>query len=544
MSISSDTQGNAAAAQSTRGFGKSFFSSSAGILLSRISGLLRDSLTAAYWGATEVAQAAYKTAFAIPNSLRELFCEGAFSSAFVPMISAHIAKDGRESAWRLANRAITLQLLALVAVTLLFSAIAGIFWASRLFAWHELTDTTLKILPILMPFAVLICVSGALCALLNCLKIFFLSSLIQVVFNLVQIASVIALHYSWKRNEPGALLFYCGSTILAGFLQFALLLYICRKHGYTYRFDLNLRDSEVRLFCSKLGPGVLGSGLQQINSLIDKAIGNILGSAAIGALYYSNRLVFLPIGLFGVTMSTVCLPALSRAHAQGDAAGVVKALDYALRNILFLALPATALLMVCDRDIILLLFARGAFNEHAIQETHWALMFYLVGLPAFCCHKVATNPFHARLDTATPVRVASAMLLLNVVLNFSLMWWLRQGGLTLATSICSWLGTIILLRLNRKVLPQWTPAPVLKALLGLGAASACGAVATVFTVRLCANLPRTTLWQASRVAVASASLGAVYLIVCLLLRRPEPGELFGALLRRRRRQKTTVQHGA
>ncbi len=517
--------------KSAAGFGRALFSSSAGILLSRISGLLRDSATAAYWGATEVAQAAYKTAFAIPNSLRELFCEGAFASAFVPMVSAHIAKDGRESAWRLANRAITLQLVVLVVVTLLFSGIGAALWLSRLFAGAPTTDVTLKILPLLMPFSVLVCVSGSFCALLNCIKVFFLSSAIQLVFNMVQVLSVVALHFSWQRNEPQALYFYCGSTILAGFLQLAILLSICRRHGYTYRFELSW-DGEVRLFCKKLIPGVLGSGLQQLNSLIDRVIGLMLGSAAIGALYYSNRLVFLPIGLFGVTMSSVCLPALSRAHARGDQQGIVEALDYALRTILFLAMPTMALLMVCDREIIRLLFARGAFNEEAIAQCHWALMFYLTGLPAFCCAKVVTNPFHARLDTATPVRIACIMMVLNTALNFALMWPLRQGGLTLATSLCSWLEIVILLKLNRRALPSWSPAPFLKALCGLGVAAGAGGLATVGVMRLCAALPQTFGWQGMRIAIAIVALGVVYLAACVLLRRPEPMELLGAFRRR------------
>ena len=275
----------------------------------------------------------------------------------------------------------------------------------------------------------------------------------------------------------------------------------------------------------------------QLNSLIDKALGLILGSAAIGALTYAQRLVYLPVGIFGAAMGMVALPALSRAQAKNDLDGVADGLDYALRTVLFLALPCTAFLLTAGEAVITFLFARGAFNQLAINETTYALAFYLAGLPAFCCAKVATNPFHARKDTKTPMLVGISCMFLNLALNLILMRYLRQGGLALATSICSWLNVAILLLLNRRHLPQWSPAKLLKAASALLLSAAAAAIASYALVALLARseiLAQTPKFIASGIAVAGALLttAVAYIAFCLLLKRPELRELLRSIRRR------------
>ena len=525
------------AAANAPGLGRSWLASSIGIFASRISGLARDVTSAWYWGATGICQAAYSIAFAVPNSLRQLFSEGAFTAAFVPMLSERIATEKREEAWQLAHRAITVQALAVTAVAALFAACSCGLYLSGRFAQNETTQLTLYILPMLMPFAVLICSAGAFSAVLNSLKSFLLPSSVQIVFNLVQVVSIFLLAWCGLHNDDlRALYLFCGATLLGGALELIILALAARRRGYRFRFIPDWRAPVVKELCLRILPGVIGAGVMQINSLIDKCFSLYLGSAAIGGLNYSHRLVYLPIGIFAVAMGNAALPALSRAQAKGDQAAVASSFTYAMRTILFFALPCTFFLATSGRDVISLLFARGAFNKVAIQETYWALCFYLVGMPAFCLAKVVTTPFHARKDTKTPMLVSVACLLLNIVLNALLMFPLRQGGLALATSICSWLNIIILLAINRRHLPQWSCWNAIREAFPLLELAVIAAIITDFTMQyLPAFLPTWGVFLAYllQVVIALTITCVIYLGGCLLLKRPELRDLT-AIFRRRR----------
>ncbi|MGN0867152.1 MAG: murein biosynthesis integral membrane protein MurJ [Oligosphaeraceae bacterium] len=517
----------------SRRMGRGLFSSAAGILLGRVTGLLRDMCGAAFWGATGVAQAAYTTAFSVPNSFRMLLGEGAFTSAFVPMVSAHLAQDRQERAWRLACRTISLQTAILLAFSLFLGILGGLLGVSHFFQ-GETVRTTFQLLPVLMPFSILICAAGAFASILNCLNSFFAATLAQGVFNLVQVASLILLGWGWTNQDEAALWLYCGSTLLAGFLQLLFLVLACRRRGFVFHWDFSWRDQEVILLCRRILPGLVGAGLMQLNSLVDKGFGLILGAAAVGALNYSQRLVYLPVGLFGVAMGMVALPALSRAQARGDDAEVGEGLDYALGMVLFLALPCTAFLLTAGYDVVELLFARGAFQQKAIDETTYTLLFYLAGIPAFCCAKIATHPFYARKDTLTPMKISASFLGVNLLLNLLLMRFYRQGGLALSTSICSWGQVLVLLALNRRLLPRWSFLPFLKSLLLLAPAAYLAARLARWLIHAlppCLDglvpLPRLLL-----LLVEMGLFAVLYLLFCLLLRRREPRELLQSLRRR------------
>lgn len=494
---------------------------------SRIFGLLRDMVMAAYWGGTGAAQAAFQVAFAFPNSLRTLFGEGAFTSAFVPMLSARMKDDKREEAWQLAERAISVQALALLAFVLLLSGLsAAVLWfAPDTLSAHA--RLTFLILPLLMPYALFICMAGAFSSVLNCLGDFKLPAATPILFNILQIATVVYLSFLWANTEFTALLIFCASALLAGLAQLLLLMLWARRRGFVFHFQPVWKAPEVQQLCQKILPGLLGAGVMQINSLVDRLLALHLGPAAVGALNYSQHLVYLPVGIFGVAMGVVCLPRMSRAMARADALEIASSLDYALRLILFLSLPCAALLFALQEQTIMFLFARGAFTVDAVRETSWALTFYVLGLPAFCCAKVATNPFHARLDTATPVKISLFCMLLNLVLNLILMQFLRQGGLALSTSICSWLNVGLLLSLNCRHLPQWSPRTLFRSglpLLLLSLLAALGASAAVKVLQRPGLLPpgAPPLVQGALLLLLPAIAGGlIYLLGGLVSRRPE-----------------------
>ena len=508
---------------------------SGGILLSRIFGLTRDIVFADYWG-TGVAFAAFTLAFTVPNLLRALFGEGAFSAAFVPAFSDRLEKQDLKAAWDLACNVVSMLALVLAAAVLLISGLglvaAGLAPADLPARFH----LALRLLPIVMPYALLICLTGAFGGVLNSLGRFAVPALSPVILNLVFIATVLGLCPQWQSAGLPPVYAIALAVLLAGFLQLGLQLAACARRGLRFQPRIRHRDPDVRHVAMLMAPALVGIGVTQMNVFVDRILAGWLGSAAIGSLYYSQRLVYLPVGLFGVAMSVVCLPALSRAWSRGDREAMRASMTYAFRQVLFLALPATALLAALRIPVIRLLFERGAFDSRSTTETAWALAFYLPGIPAFCCAKVAVTPFYARHDTRTPVRIALVCMVVNLILNLILMQFLRQGGLALATAVSSWLNVFLLLRLIRRQDCSPDPRVLFRAVCRLG----FGALLAAFAARLAFGLPlpgtglqnAAHLGQLFHLALGGAAGATVYLGVCILLGSREPRELIDALRRR------------
>ena len=315
----------------------------ANIFGSRVFGLVRDILSAAFWGSTEIMQAAFTTAFTIPNTFRALFAEGAFSAAFVPLFAKKLEAGKDDEAWTLACRTISLQIVLLAAVCVIVSALSGIvLLCLPAEGSNETTRLIFKILPLLIPYALFICVAGAFAAILNALRHFAIPAATPILFNVVQIITLVLLFVCGKtRHEFSSLIWFCVSVLIAGLLQMAVLMFFSAKKGFHFHFDFNWRNDDVKTLCRKILPGLAGAGVHQLNILIDRSIAVFVGAAAVGAINYSNRIVFLPIGIFGVAMNTICLTNMSRAKDDNEMADC---LDTALRQVLFLALPCTALL--------------------------------------------------------------------------------------------------------------------------------------------------------------------------------------------------------
>jgi len=506
-----------------------------GIFGSRVAGLARDLAMTHYWGGSGAEQAAFHVAFSIPNLFRNLFGEGAFTAAFLPAVAGKLEKDGKESAWRLAERVISLQIIALAVIVALMSLISGgIYLFMRCSDVRPHILLTFKIIPLLMPYALLICVAGSFASILNSLRVFALPAINPVIFNVVQIASIALLYFTFGNTEPAALYLFCGSVLLAGVLQALSLGIACRRHGFVFHFRPIWRDEEVKQVLRKFLPGTVGAGVNQINQLIDKWMVNWLGPLAVSGIEFSHRLIYLPVGLFGVAISSVCLTDMSRAATRNDSAELSESLDRALRMTLFLSIPCAVLLGVLAEPFVRMLFRHGAFNDDAVRSCVTALMFYIPGIPAFCCAKVALTPHHANLDTATPVRISIACVILNFILNISLIWTLKQGGLALSTSICSWANVCALLILARKYLPEWKPANTV--LHGIYIviisciAGSCAFIAMRF-IPFPDNLG-ITLDSAVRVMTGGLIGATVYFIVSLAAKRPELMDILAAVRRR------------
>ncbi len=515
------------------------------IFASRVFGLGRDIACSAYWGATEGPQAAFNAAFAIPNMLRMLFGEGAFNAAFVPMIAGKLKEGKKEEAEALASKTISLQSLILASIVIIGAALSAVVCISlpEMGQKNAHIELTFRILPLLLPYAIFICLAGSFGAILNCLGKFAAPSLNPVLFNAIQIVSIVILYFSSStRQDFASLLFFCIMVFVAGIVQMAILFFICRRNGFNVHFEplwrtvngqrvMLWQDTEVKTLCNRILPGLIGAGAFQLNALLDKAIAVYIGAVAVGSLAYCQHLVYLPIGIFGVAIGMVCLPRMSNAKEEEMA----DCLDYALRQVLFMTLPCMTLLSVLARESIIVLYQRGAFNETAVNETLWAMRFLLPGLPAFCCAKIAVTTHHGRKDTKTPVKVSMWCILLNLILNLSLFPFLRQGGLALATAVCSWINVMTLLAIDVRKLPNWNWCKTLigalrLTLLATFAAAAAAVTAHWLTPQL-SNFGHFAKYLT--VLIASGCIGAaIYLLLCGLFRAPELREILSPFLRR------------
>ena len=446
---------------------RNMFSNFMGILGSRVSGMARDIAMTHYWGGTGAAQAAFYTAFFLPNLFRSLFGEGAFTAAFLPSIAAKLELNDKEGAWKVAERTISIQMIFLALIVVLISSVSLLlyylmgddFFSEK----YSHVPLTFKILPLLMPYALLICTTASFMAILNALRSFALPAFNPVIFNVVEIASICGLYFTFRNDDPKALYIFCLCILVAGVLQVLSLAIACRRHGFIFHFRPVWSDPEVRLVLKKFVPGTVGAGVSQINQCIDKVMVNWVGKVAISGIELSHRLVYLPVGLFGVAISGVCFTEMSRAASRHDEDALTENLEYALRLVLYLSLPCAVLFAVLADPFVRLLFRHGAFNEEAVRSCVYALLFYIPGIPAFCAAKVALTPHHANHDTKTPVRISIACVILNLILNLSLITFMAHGGLALSTSICSWVNVITLLALARKYMPHWNPRNIILA---------------------------------------------------------------------------------
>ncbi|MDT8391289.1 MAG: murein biosynthesis integral membrane protein MurJ [Lentisphaeria bacterium] len=499
---------------------------SAGILSSRVLGLVRDMTLAAVWG-SDVALAAFLTAWKLPNLLRSLFGEGAFSAAFVPSFSSALEQEGDTAAWRLAGRVLSLLFLGVSVAAALIAAAAVL---GALFVENELRQTTLRFVPVLMPYAVFICLTAGFAGLLNTFQKFAVPAFSQIFLNVAWIGGALTAWRLAGADGIPSIWFLCGAVLAAGAAQTLMLYLACRKQGGRLAFDPAWRSADTRGVFRLMGPAVLGAGVHQINVLVDQFLALLLGSQAVTSLYFSQRLVYLPVGLFAVAGVTVSLPMMSRAWSRGDGDEMAAILREGIRRALFLSLPCFFLLFMVRMDIVKLFFLRGNFTPRDAAATAWALLFYLPGIPAFVLTKFAVTPFHARKNTRTPVIIAVFCLVVNVVLNVILMRFLAQGGLALATSVCGWLNVVLLLIvLTRSGSVDLGLRRMLPNLGKLAVAALCGMTACALTMIILSD------WRAggfagrlTAVSLAAFFGGGTYLAACLVMRCPEARDTLDA----------------
>ncbi len=432
--------------------------------VSRIMGLIRDIVCASYFGGGVVWDA-FSFAFRVPNLFRRLFGEGALSSAFIPVFTDYLENVGRQEAWKLARIVGTALVLVLLACLLLGESL--IFSLALLNDLSPRWQLALALSAVLFPYMLFICSTALAASILQSLRHFAAPALAPILLNACWIAAVLIVA-PLVSSQPHTRIFVLAvGIVVAGVFQIALQLGVLHRFGFSWKPLFNLNHPGLQRITKTMAPIVLGMAAFQANVLIDGiiAIGlaapettdtfSVFGTTyqyplqigANSALYYANRLMQFPLGVFGIALATAIFPTLSSTAAAGKWERFRTTLTDGLGSVLFIGIPAGAGLIVLGSPAVELFFQRGAFTPTMTARTSMVLSSYSLGIWAYCAHQVLGRTFYSLEDSITPMKVAFGIVALNFILNLSLIWWFAAAGLALATAISSTVQCAILYRL-------------------------------------------------------------------------------------------------
>lgn len=416
----------------------------AATLISRIFGFIRDVVIAWFFGAGLAADAFF-VAFRIPNLLRRLFAEGSLSIAFIPVFTEYLASKGKAEAFSLARSAIRF-----LSVLLVFVAIAGILLAPlivRIIApgfidSPEKLSLTITLTRIIFPYIFFICLVALCMGILNVLGHFAAPAFAPVLLNLAMIGSVFLISPYMADPVTGLAI----GVLIGGVLQLALQMPFLIKKGFYFWQKTKFYHPGLKKIGILMLPTIFGAAVYQINILVGTLLASLLPQGSISYLYYADRLVQFPLGIFAIAIATAVLPSLSRQAAINDFEGVRDTFGHAMKLVLFITVPAMAGLIILREPIVALLFKRGAFDAETVRLTASALLYYGIGLWAFSGVRIVVSTFYALQDTKTPVKIAVISISANILLGIILMGPLAHGGLALSTSLASMLNLGLLIR--------------------------------------------------------------------------------------------------
>ena len=419
-------------------------------MVSRVLGLVRDTIFARYFGASDASDAFF-VAFKIPNFLRRLFAEGAFSQAFVPVLSEYRERGSLQAVRHLIDRVAGCLGLSLVALTSLVVVASPVFTAlfgmGFLLQDPEKFALTADLLRITFPYLLLISLTGFAGAILNSYDQFAVPSITPVFLNIVLILAAVLM--SPLFAQPVFALAW--GVLIAGAVQLLFQLPFLMRLGLLPHPKVDWQDESLRKVLRLMAPAMFGVSVSQINLLFDTVIASTLPSGSVSWLYFSDRLTELPLGVFGVGIATVILPSLSRQHTRGGE-GYNHTMDWALRMVLLVALPATLALVTLAQPLLFTLFQYGEYAARDIVMASYSLKAYALGLAAFMLIKVLASGYFSRQDTKTPVKIGviamGIKMLLNIafVLPLHFIWHIGHVGLALATAASACLNAGLLFR--------------------------------------------------------------------------------------------------
>ncbi len=421
---------------------------SSATLLSRVLGLVREQVFAYLFGAGFVTDA-FIAAFRIPNLLRDLFAEGALSSAFIPVFTDHLTNQGKQKAWELANLVLNLLLITLCVVVILgiiFSPYIVKLIAPGFGEEMGKQELTTLLSRIMFPFLLFIALAALAMGILNTFRRFGVPALAPTMFNLGMIAGGLFLSPLFDPPIIGMAL----GVLLGGLGQLVIQLPTLRNIGFKYRFKINLRHPGVKRILLLMVPATLGLASTQVNIFVNTLIASFLTQGSVSYLNYSFRLMQFPIGVFGIAVATVTFPIISAYAAKKEMGQLLSTYTSSLKLVFFLTIPSAIFLAVASQPVISVLFQHGKFTFLDTVATSQALMFYCIGLFAYSSVRLTASTFYSMGDTKTPVKTSVVAVGINIILNLLLMRPLGFKGLALAASVAAMTNLFLLLKILDK----------------------------------------------------------------------------------------------
>ena len=449
----------------------------AATLLSRILGFVRDVVVAWFFGAGLVADAFF-VAFRIPNLLRRLFAEGSLTISFIPVFTEHLYKRGREDAFNLARSAwwlLTIILLVVTVIGVFLSPLIVRVVAPGFFAFPAKYELTVLLTRIMFPYIFFIGLVALAMGILNALDHFAAPAFAPVLLNVAMIGSVLILSPYLEKASVGLAI----GVIIGGALQLGLQIPFMIQKGFHLLVRSPIYHAAVKRIALLMTPAVFGAAVYQINIFVGTLLASLLPEGSISYLYYADRLVQFPLGVFAIALATAVLPSLSRQAAANDMDGLRASFSYAIKLVFFITIPAMIGLMILREPIVRLLFQRGAFDAATTRLTAQALLYYALGLWAFSGVRIVVATFYSLQDTKTPVKVAVISLVVNIAFSIVLMGPMQHSGLALAISLSSGVNLVLLIWVLRKRLGRIGARDILHSVLRCSASAAImgGAIA-------------------------------------------------------------------
>lgn len=502
-------------------------------LASRILGMARDMVIAALFSKTVTD--AFFVAFTIPNVLRRLLAEGTLTVAFIPVFTDYRDNQGEAEARRFLDAAWTRLVWVLLGVCL-----AGVLAAPllvRLFAWGFADEPAklalaVRLTQVMFPYLFFVSLMALSMGVLNTLGHFTAPAVAPVLLNVMMIGCTAAL---WKPLEAAGYppIYGLGIGVLAGgAVQLGLQLPVMARRGYFPRLRPRLHHPGVRRMLRLMAPAVFGLALYQVNVMLSRLLASFLPDGSVTYLYYAQRLIEFPMGIFAVAVATAAMPRLSKQAAAGAVEDLKRTYADSTRLTLFIILPAMVGLLVLGGPILAVLFERGRFTPAMTLATNEALAAFAISLWAAAGIRITVPVYFALEDSRTPVRIAAVALGVYLAAGLTLMWPLKHVGLALAISLSSMTNfLLLLLLLRRRIGPLGLRRVVASGLRALAASAVMGGVAWGLWHLLAAGAVG---WRRAGLLLGVVAVAAAcYLAVAVVLRSPEIGEVMGAVRRRR-----------
>ena len=503
--------------------------------LSRIFGMVRDIVYGYFFGASGLLDA-WLIAFKIPNLSRRLFGEGAASASFIPVYSEVLHND-KEQAAVLLNTVVTVLFMLLAGIVLVGQL--GILTYLHFFAKTFDTELIMALSMVMLPYMLFICMVAILAGILNVHKHFATPAMAPIVLNIFIIGTILLTGRLMKIDSVTQLAAVAVSVLLAGIVQLLIQIPPLKRAGVTIHAGWQVSLKPYKKILLLMGPMIIGLTVTQINTLCDDLIawwfsGSIdkgstfalfgmvihypMQRGSVSHLYYAQRLYQLPLGVLGISLATAIFPVMSADAARKDFKALTQTISRGIRATVFVALPATAGLIIVAKPLITTIFQHGKFTYDDTSKVTVTLIFYSLGLSGYFAQQVLARAFYSIQDSITPVKSALMAVAANIILNLTLIWFLSRAGLAASTAICAYFQVIILiLILRRKVsssVLDGLPGTVLKTLAGTFAMSfVCLGILTLMSY-----LPSGKRYDCLRLIVTIPAAVIVYIYSAKMLR--------------------------